>query len=342
MTKSQFQSDCPLRRRAAGTRFRVGPLLPAAWVALALAASLMACSASTHATHPGALGVPASEDALARMIEVPGPIRFERIVAADWAVDLGGLLDLDHPKARTAGLESGPEAIEIYFYLLEHPTAGDFIVDSGVAQAFREDGRHPDVSVLVEAAMNTESLEIHQSTAEWLATRERPLSGVFLTHIHLDHVMGLPDVPASTPVYVGPGETGGGAFLNLFTRGTIDRMLEREGALFEWPRAERGEAPGEGMRGVIDVFGDGSLFALHVPGHTPGSMAFLVRTTEGPKLLVGDTSHTEWGWTNDVTPGTFTADRESNALSLAWLRALADRSRAIEVHLGHQRLRDTR
>ena len=295
----------------------------------------LGCAASHHATRPGSLGETASSAQMETALSSPGPIRFERVRAADWEVARSGLINLDHPRAKAAGLEDGPEAIGVYFYVLEHPTQGIFIVDSGVEAGFRDPGGNPRVGFLVESAMNTEALVVHTTTAEWLAEQKGEISGVFLTHLHLDHVMGLPDVPESTPVYIGPGETRASAFLNLFTRGTIDGMLEGAGALEVWPFEPD---PTENFAGVLDIFGDGSVWALHVPGHTPGSTAFLVRTTEGPKLLVGDASHTRWGWENEVEPGTFTADHEANAASLAALRSLSGRYPEIEVHLGHQTL----
>jgi N-acyl homoserine lactone hydrolase len=55
--------------------------------------------------------------------------------------------------------------------------------------------------------------------------------------------------------------------LNLFMRGTTDRMLEAKAPLREWPfpRPVDAETPA-----LLDVFGNGSLWALHVPGHTRG------------------------------------------------------------------------
>jgi glyoxylase-like metal-dependent hydrolase (beta-lactamase superfamily II) len=295
----------------------------------------LGCAASHHPTRPGSLGEPASSAQMEAALSSPGPIRFERVRAADWEVARSGMINLDHPHAKAAGLADGPEAIGVFFYVLDHPTHGTFIVDSGVEAGFRDPGGNPRVGFLVESAMNTEALVVHTTTAEWLADQESELAGVFLTHLHLDHVMGLPDVPESTPVYVGPGETRATAFLNLFTRATIDGMLEGTGMLDVWSFESD---PAGRFAGVLDVFGDGSVWALHVPGHTSGSTAFLVRTTEGPKLLVGDASHTRWGWQNDVEPGTFPADHEANAASLAALRALSSRHPEMEIHLGHQTL----
>ncbi len=300
----------------------------------ALAFSLsLSCAASHHATRAGTLGEASSSAAMEAMLDSPGPIRFERVIAADWEVPRSGLLNLEHPRAVAAGLKDRSEPIHLFLYVLKHPTRGTFIVDSGIESGFRNTDGNPRVGFLVESAMNTEALVIHTTTAEWLTRSEVTLSGVFLTHLHLDHVMGLPDVPSSVSVYVGPGETSDSKFLNIFSRGTIDAMLGNVGALEVWPF----EADPTGrFSGVVDIFGDGSVWALHVPGHSAGSTAFLVRSTDGPKLLVGDTSHTRWGWENDVEPGTFTSDHEANAASLAALRSLAARFPEIEVHLGHQ------
>jgi glyoxylase-like metal-dependent hydrolase (beta-lactamase superfamily II) len=174
------------------------------------------------------------------------------------------------------------------------------------------------------------------TTGEWLALQSEPLAGVFLTHLHLDHVMGLPDVPPSTPVYAGPGEPDASQFLNLFSRGTIDAMLEAAPPIQEW--SYEGDPDGR-FTGIVDIFGDASVWALHVPGHSPGSTAYLVRTPDGPKLLVGDASHTRWGWENGVEPGTFSLDGPQSAESLAVLRELVREYPQLEVHLGHQSLR---
>ena len=88
--------------------------------------------------------------------------------------------------------------------------------------------------------------------------------------------------------------------------------------------------------GVLDIFNDRSVWALRVPGHTPGCTAYLVRTPDGPVLLVGDACHTAWGWENGVEPGSFSHDKPASAKSLAMLQALVERHPEIDVRLGHQ------
>ena len=60
----------------------------------------VACAASHHPTAPARLGSPASSDAMIALLGEPGPVRFEKVVAADWVVDRSGLINLEHPVAR--------------------------------------------------------------------------------------------------------------------------------------------------------------------------------------------------------------------------------------------------
>ncbi len=294
-------------------------------ILLGVLAGLMGCTVTSHRTVSSSFGTPTSASVLEGSLGSSGPVTLERVVAARWAVSRAGLINLDHPKA--AALEDGLEPIEIYFYVVRHPDAGTFWIDSGVAEQFADPDADTFVGGMVASQMNLDRLEVETSTAEWIATHGAP-DGVFLSHLHLDHVMGLPDLPAETPLYVGPGETATTSFLNLFVRGSISRAMEAQGALRELD---------VGDQRVLDVFGDQSFFALHVPGHTAGSLAFVARTTEGPVLLTVDTCHTRFGWEHAVESGDFTEDQAMHREQLAWLRELAARAPSMQVYLGHQR-----
>lgn len=298
-----------------------------------------ACSLSRHPVELAELGTPRSAAEMEALLGQPGPVRVETVVAADWQVALSGLLNLDHPKAQAAGLSDRPEPIQVYFHALRHPTKGLFIVDTGVEKALRDDPEKAAIRGIVASVMNMEALQVHHDTASWIAKQEIPLAGVFMTHLHLDHVSGLADVPATTPVYAGPGETTTRSVEHVVVQPNIDRTLEGKAPIREWPFVAETDAAFEA---VLDIFGDGSVFALHVPGHTPGSTAYLARTPEGPVLLVGDASHTAWGWEQGVEPGTFSGDQPRSAENLARLKALVARHPAVDVRLGHQAMTPNR
>ncbi|MFK7862976.1 MAG: MBL fold metallo-hydrolase, partial [Pseudohongiellaceae bacterium] len=225
---------------------------------------LVACEASTVDVTDASLGTPSTEAAMVSTLANPGPIVFTKHIAAHWAVPLSGLLNLDHPLSQAAGIEDREESIDIYVYSLVHPEYGTFIVDSGVAESFADSSKNNEASWIVESFMNMSALDVVKSTKE-LKQELGSIDGVLLTHIHTDHIMGLPDL-SNTRVYGGPNDAELSAFTHAFTQGTTDRLLRNVNVLEQWQFSDTG---------IIDIFGDGSLWAIHTPGHTPGATAYL-------------------------------------------------------------------
>jgi N-acyl homoserine lactone hydrolase len=309
---------------------------------LTATALLAGCAVTSHDTLPAQLGVSRSLAQLEALIDQPGPIEVETVVAADWQVPLSGMVNLDSPAARRAGLEDRAEPIQIFLHALRHPTRGLFIIDSGVESALAHDRENAAVVGLVASVAQLDTLKVRVDTRSWLARQHEPLAGVLLTHLHLDHVLGLPDVPHGTPIYTGAGEAQATSFENLFVQGTTNEELRGHAPLREWqfPHASAAAPAIDGFAGVLDVFGDGTLWALSVPGHTPGSTAYLARSTRGPVLFTGDACHTTWGWQHAVEPGTFSSDQPRSRQSLHALLELAERHPSLDVRLGHQAQRE--
>ena len=311
------------------------PISSTRFACLSAALFLGACKLTTHPVQPSELGTPSSSDALLAVIDQPGPIQLETVSSADWTIDRSGLINLEHPKAKAAGLQDGMETIQIFFHALRHPERGLFIVDTGVELALRDDPAHAAVNGRVADAFGTERMKFHKPLGEYLKDSGTPLRGVLLTHMHADHILGMPDVPDDARIYVGPGEAGARALPNIVVQGITNHLFERKAPLqelqFQPDRSAR-------FDGVIDLFGDKSLWVIASPGHTPGSLVYLARTTEGPVLMTGDTCHTAWGWQNEVEPGGFTVDPEKNARNLQRLEQLVREHPSISVRLGHQSL----
>ncbi len=303
-------------------------------LSFALTLLVQGCSLTTQAVDKTELGKTSSSDEMERLIDQPGPIQLETINSADWSTPLSGLLNLKSPAAQQAGLRDRDEPIQIYAHWLKHPQHGNFLVDTGVSKKLVDDPEKAGVSWFVSKVMHLEKMQLKKGTAEILQDMHGKLSGVFFTHLHLDHISGLPDIPDDVPLYIGASESTEKYFMNVFTQGTGNALLKNKQPLQEWHYQDD---PQNKFEGIVDIFGDGSVFALSVPGHTPGSTAYLVRTTHGPVLLTGDTCHTRWGWENTVEPGDYTQDNERNLRNLKRLKDLVTKHPKIEVRVGHQR-----
>ncbi|MSQ84110.1 MAG: MBL fold metallo-hydrolase [Myxococcales bacterium] len=218
-------------------------------------------------------------------------------------------------------------------FALRHPTRGLWLVDTGVAKELRDHPSDVGFGWLVARAAHLDKLTVRNALGPWLTQQGVPLADVLLTHLHIDHISGVPDVPRSTPIYAGPNETKARSAQNLVLSGSIDGLLEGQTPLSQWQFAA--DTDGK-FSGILDVFGHATVFAVHVPDHTAGSTVYVVRTPQGAVLLTGDTCHTRWGWENGVEPGDYTDDRPANALQLSKLKELVARHPRMIVRLGHQ------
>lgn len=296
--------------------------------------ALQGCTVTSHPLGKQAPGRTSSSAEMERLIDQPGPIRLEAINSADWSVPLSGSLNLKNPAAIEAGLKDQVEPIQIYAYLLKHPKFGNYLVDTGVSRKLVDDPGAEGLNWLIRKVMHIERIKLNKSTAEILQGMDGKLSGVFFTHLHIDHISGMPDIPNDVPLYIGAAESTETNLKNMFVQDATDQLLKNKRPLQEWHFQSD---PQNKFEGVIDIFEDGSVFAISVPGHTQGSTAFLIRTTQGPVLLTGDTCHTRWGWEHTVEPGDFTEDNERNLKNLKRLKNLVANHPQIKVLLGHQR-----
>lgn len=84
-----------------------------------------------------------------------------------------------------------------------------------------------------------------------------------------------------------------------------------------------GESKADPVTGDHDVFGDGSVVMLAMPGHTAGETALLVKLSHtGPVLLSGDVAHFEAQVANNGVPP-FNTDRAASLASLDRLKTMA-------------------
>jgi glyoxylase-like metal-dependent hydrolase (beta-lactamase superfamily II) len=157
------------------------------------------------------------------------------------------------------------------------------------------------------------------------------VGAIYFTHLHSDHATALPTFDESIPLYAGAAELDDlGHRLN---HGLVDdaRVLRE----LDFSNAAMLEPLGR----AIDLYGDGSFWAISTPGHTTGHVSYLVNGVGGPVLLTGDACHMRWGFEHGVGPsGATGATTELAQASFEGIRAFAERYPEVEIVLGHQRM----
>ncbi len=116
-------------------------------------------------------------------------------------------------------------------------------------------------------------------------TGARPV-GIWLTHAHLDHVLGVPRIAA---------ETGAGVWLHPADRPLYDAVPE-QAAWFGLPPPGRLPAPDQELsHGMRLPVGNLSFEVRHAPGHSPGSVCFVAPgvALSGDVLFAGSIGRTD-------------------------------------------------
>jgi glyoxylase-like metal-dependent hydrolase (beta-lactamase superfamily II) len=152
---------------------------------------------------------------------------------------------------------------------------------------------------------------------------------VFLTHLHADHTAGLPALPAQTQLYYGAEER------SLLSRLLCGNHLAGKSSVHLLDlQAGKDLSP---FAHVIDLFGDGTLWALSTPGHTRDHIAYLINTTPAPILIVGDAELTTWAMQNGILVSTVDGARgkEEVQRSAAMLRAFRAAYPQVEIWFSH-------
>ena len=145
------------------------------------------------------------------------------------------------------------------------------------------------------------------------------------SHYHADHIGQAKDFPGAT-LLIGKDDWDA---LKSVQPGSPPRM----GAPDPSPVAHwiSGGGKVDPVTGDRDVFGDGSVVMMNLPGHTPGHHALLVRLKNaGAVLLSGDAAHVTSNYETNGVPS-FNTDRADTLASLDRMKATARALKATVV-----------
>ncbi|WP_413612199.1 MBL fold metallo-hydrolase [Bdellovibrio sp. HCB-110] len=168
-------------------------------------------------------------------------------------------------------------------FLFQHPK-GTVLFDTGLGRTAEKQTQ----DMVWWARIATEFSQDEATNgpvADQLKKMNIKLDKIIVSHVHFDHVSGLADLP-DVPVEIQPQElaftktkdASPAVFPSLFSEKTLWNTYELENKEYEgYPKSR-------------DVFADGSLVLVGLPGHTPGSVGLFVNISATQRaFLVGDT-----------------------------------------------------
>ena len=191
----------------------------------------------------------------------------------------------------------GPGKVTDSCYLIRH---GDQLMvwDAGLAAETK--GKPMSENGMVARIDRTLAEQLQQ-----LGVRAEDVDVLGISHMHGDHI--------------GQAAQFAGARL-LIGRGDFEQLAtSADDSLKGW------RGPGKSVAlatGNTDVFGDGRVVAVHLPGHTPDHLGLLVKLESGPVLLTGDLYHSTIAREKRSLPG-FNTSREQTLASMDKFEALA-------------------
>jgi glyoxylase-like metal-dependent hydrolase (beta-lactamase superfamily II) len=232
----------------------------------------------------------------------PAPLALWRLDCGEFVIKQYGAFFSD-----TYQYPAGPKDIVGSCYLIRH---GDryMLWDAGLTDAL----------VGNDFDSEAQTIRLRRGLVDQLGQlklRPEQIETIGISHWHFDHVGQAGRFPEAR-LLIGKGD------LDLL-RADPPVDVDSAKGLAHWLG---GGGKVEELTRDHDVFGDGRVLMLKLPGHTPGHYALLVRLASGPVLLTGDLYHfTEQVKNKGVPP--FNHDRADTLASM-------DRFDRIAANLG--------
>ncbi len=216
-------------------------------------------------------------------------------------------------------------------YVIEHPK-GILVFDTGFNKTVR---KYPLLDLtFVHNQINKPLQNKGDAVDEVLANmgiRPEDIEYVLLSHMHSDHAHGAKQLIGAKHFLVSKEEMDKVEDGSLGSKVTYVKRW-RKGLPIETFEFEN---TGVGPVGLsYDLFGDGSVQLVKMPGHTPGMFGVLVENNGKKLIMAGDCGYTRESYLDCVVPSVV-SDVEAFKSSLNWMKDEYYKDDVVDVLVNH-------
>ncbi|MBV8572215.1 MAG: MBL fold metallo-hydrolase [Acidobacteriaceae bacterium] len=228
---------------------------------------------------------------------------------------------------------------------MEHSRAGIVLFDSGLSpRLFTYASSLADKLYRAVLPVKISFEDTASARLKSMGIDASDVSVVICSHFHADHVGGAADFPRARYVFLEDGyrQLLQGSKLARAKAGFFPELLPHDFEQRAWSlvrshfKPHRNASLTEFEEGV-DLFGDGSLLVIDLPGHAAGHIGALVRTSSGQQyLLAADACWLETSYRNNLSPPDWVMrliidDRRRYLDTLAKLARLAGKNSELQI-----------
>ena len=226
--------------------------------------------------------------------------------------------------------------LPVSVYLIEHPK-GLILVDTGWHRDMSPEGVYDKAAQIKSLGsrvlynVNQGQIPLGEAVDEQLEAmgiKPADLDYVLLTHLDCDHANGLRAVKDAKHIIVAQEE------LDCARKNGFIRYKKKwwEGVELQTIDWNGTEGPAQKS---FDLFGDGSIKMINIPGHCDGLCAVKITREDGRYvLLFSDGGYATKSWKEMITSGV-SLDKEMQRKSLQWIREQSMDANCIESLATH-------
>ncbi len=258
----------------------------------------------------------------------PASIKIETLTTGIIVSKISGLLNLKNINA--SQLKDGIANIPVLAHVVRHEKYGDYLIDTGFDSSFANEVGGNFKGILKKLYFNNRYIQERSSEGIEVQLKEKHinLNGVFLTHIH-EHAAGSPSLPNEIPYVYGEGERETSFFPLVYSNFFKNKMNLQKIAF----------SMGQNMPILgrcVDIFGDGSFWAVSTPGHTKGHISYIINGKETQTFITGDACISKKGFELGVETGKYSSNIEEGRDSFLKIKEFIRQYPYLKIIFGHE------